>query len=166
MDNDKKLKAGVGVVLALAIFGWYKLQPKSSDKSVLAPKDKEAVAYNASTHILTVSTSKGTVTEYTRDPVIHIQKDGSVKIDRKLFGLEFNPLLGVGYGDGMRAHIGAGLYYAGRFDLNGQLAFSATPGKIDILPVLSVSYNAYRNSSVFIGVDPQKNVHFGILVRL
>jgi hypothetical protein len=166
MDNDEKLKIGVSVALVLVIVGWWKLQPKPSGKSVLAPADKEAVAYNSSTHILTVSTLKGTVTEYTRNPVIHIQKDGSVKIDRKLYGWEVNPFLGVGYGGGMRAQLGLGFFYAGRFDANTQLAFSATPGKVDIVPVMSLSYNAWRNTSLYVGTNPfQKDLHIGVLTR-
>lgn len=164
----RTLKVGGLVFLAVlaSAVGFRACRPTpSSTVSILKPQDKEALSYNSNTHVLTVATSSGTKTEYTRNPVIHFQKDGTVKIDRKLYAWEFNPFIGTGYGDATRLHLGASVFYVWRLDVNAQLAFNgAVPGAI--VPIVSVSYNVWRNSNAFLGVDPfKKQYHAGLFVR-
>jgi len=129
--------------------------------TILAKNDKEAVSYNSSTHELTIVTSSKTASEYTRDPVIHVQKDGTVKIDRKLFGLEFSPFIGVGYSDRFNTYVGLNLLDVWRFDAGVALAYS--PGSTR--PLLLVGCNVWRNSSVNVGIDNSKTPHLFLSVN-
>lgn len=144
---------------------------KNPPRSILAPKDKEAILYNSVTHMLTVSTETGTKTEYARNPVIHLQKDGTVKIDRKVYGLEHSPFGGYGYGDGVRLYVGMSWAYIYRLDVNTQLGVTDNRSLVAIRAVSSLSYNFYSNTSAFVGVEPlalltgQPRIHAGVIVR-
>ncbi len=132
-----------------------------SPATILRKQDKEAVSYNSRTHELTIITSSSTVKEYTRDPVIHIQKDGKIKIDKKLFGLECSPFIGVGYSDRFQTYLGLNLVDFWRLD--GGIALAYSPGSTR--PLLSVGYNVYGNMNLGLGVDTSKQPHLMVAVR-
>jgi hypothetical protein len=164
------------VLLVASWFGLRRLlggQYYNHAPTILRKNDKEAVSYNSNTHILTVQTPTGTKTEYTRNPVIHISKAGVVTVQRKLFGFERSPFIGLGYSDSLRGQLGVSWAYAWRFDVNTQLAISTDKTLVGIKPATSLSYNFYRNTSLFIGFNPLElllqrppEYHIGFLVRL
>ncbi len=127
----------------------------------LSAKDREEVLYNSTSHILTIVTSSGTVREYTRNPDIHYQKDGKVIVNRKLFGLEVSPYLGVGYSSRANAYVGVNLLDAWRFDAGVALALGGSTR-----PLLSLGYNVWSNTSINVGLDLNKVPHILLTVGL
>lgn len=128
--------------------------PSNGTAYVLPHNDHEEVIVNSLHHTVAIVTASGTNTIFAHDPVIHIGNNGVVTVDRKLFGLEFSPFIGLGYSDRLRVHLGASGLFFQRFDLNAQLAIATTrvPGAVE--PFVSLSYNAFGNTSLFLGVNP------------
>lgn len=138
----------------------------------LKTTDKEAIRVDTVNHTITVATPTGTKTEYVRNPVVHLDENGRITVDRKLYGFECDPFFAIGYGGGLRAYLGISWVYTWRLDLNTQIGFAGDPRYPTFAPVVSVSYNFWRSTSVFVGTDPVNLVlhqpetyHAGILVH-
>jgi len=147
---------------------------KTSKPSAVLPKnDKERVIVNSVKHTVTVITPTGSKTEFAKNPVIDVNKTGATTVDRKIYGLELLPFMGAGFGGNARLYLGASVYYLYNFEVNGQLAFAlSTHSPAFVEPVVSLSYNFYNNTSVFIGTNPAHwflglpaQVHVGLTVK-
>jgi hypothetical protein len=160
----RKLESIIPLALRPAIGGTYS-----------KPGDVEAIHIDSARHTVTLDTKNGRSTEYTgRSTTVHVGANGKVQVDRRLFGLEHAPFLGVGYGDrALRGQLGLSFAYAYKFDANihAAIALHGEPRTLD-LP-LSISYNFYSNTSVFVGADPLPSLigipttyHVGIIVKL
>lgn len=161
-------KRTVAVIVALAAilagaFLWLRhklggpdLKLGSGPSTLLRKNDREVVSYDSTSHTLTVTTSSGTVRSYTRDPVIHIQKDGKILIQKKLFGFEHRPFMGLGYSlNGFQAY--GGLYLLDVWRLDAGFALGYHPGSLR--PLLIVGYNLWSNTSLGLGLDYRQVPH-------
>ena len=124
-------------------------------KVALSSKDREEISYNSKSHQLTITTAKGTTQEYSRNPDIHIQKNGNVVVQRHVWGLEHDFVAGFGYSDTGRVVVGCNLFYFYKLDLVPMLAFVPNSnGRSFIKPYIATSYNVYSNTSLFVGTNP------------
>ncbi len=141
---------------------------------VLKPTEREIVSYNPDTKTLTTVTPQGTKAEYARTVTVRVQKDGTTVLEKKTWGREFSPFVGVGFGGSLRLHLGVGGFYYKRFDLNGHLTFPTS--RNDRGPFIqtrtSLSYNFYRNTSGFLATNiietilqKKPKIEVGLLVR-
>lgn len=160
----------LGTAGVLLLAGWLGLRHVLENNApaglALQRNDKEAVSYDSTSHILTVITAKGTQKSYTRTPVIRIEKDGSVKIQKKTFGFEHAPFLGLGYSlsalsTHRNAYLGLNLVDAWRFD--GGIAAALSPGYFR--PLLEAQYNFYSNTSLMLGYWFDSTYHAAIAVK-
>lgn len=177
MSNHFKLSVVVIAALAITLASLYSCISRrlpNDRPPKLGPNDAEILLLDPTKHTITIQTPTGTKTEYAgRNDTIKIEKNGTVKVDRKLFGFEHTPFLGFGYGDGaLRAQLGLSVAYAYRFDLNTQLSIRTDNGYRTIDPIISASYNFYSNTSVFAGTNPialltglPAEYHVGIFVK-
>jgi hypothetical protein len=167
-DHFKHSLTAICTAAICLIAGWFGLrhvlggQPQNV---VLRPQDKERISYSSTSHILTVTTAKGTTRSYTRNPDILIEKNGAVIIKKHLVGFERAPFLGIGASfDGVslkkNGYLGLNLIEAWRFDLGPALAI----GEIGVRPLLQAQYNFYSNSSLMIGYFPG-TYHAAIAVK-
>lgn len=130
--------------------------PVASHPTLLLPKsDKEEVLYDSDNHTLTVLTSSGTELSYVRNPVIHIQKDGVIKVEKKQYGFELSPFIGIGYSNRLNTYVGLNLLDVWKFDAGVALAYS--PGSTR--PLLAVGYNVWRDTNIAVGIDTTKTPH-------
>lgn len=139
----------------------------------LHPSNKEQISYDESSHTLITVTPQGVKRQFAKNPEITISKTNVVTTVTHPVGKEFEPFLGIGWGDGPRVHLGLSLYHFWRVDINGQLAFSlnTTIAPVIVIPVASLSYNVWRNTNLFVGIDPvnvvlgkRSAIHGGIYV--
>ena len=180
MINKLRYAVG-GLIVLLAMAGLLRLRscvkasmPQASKPHAVLPRDvKEQVSINSEKHTVTVTTQTGSKTEFAKDPIISVNKTGDVSVSRGVYGAEHLPSLGIGYGGDARLYLGASVYYVYELELNTQLAFALSPhAPAFVEPVLSVGYNFYGNTSVFIGVNPTHwflglpaQVHAGLMVK-
>lgn len=123
--------------------------------NVILPKnDSELIKYNENRHIITVTTAKGTIQAYSRNPSVEIRKDGTVKVDDHQWGFEDRPYLGIGYSDVLRAYIGVNGVYLRRFDAGAAFGLASSSTKDFAQPVLTIGYNFWSHTSVMIGLNP------------
>ena len=177
----KQFKISVGLLafLSLLLFGLYKyvamrLAKNDSQHSVavLPNKDKEKISFNEKTHTLTIQTATKTTTEYARNPVVELRKDGSVSVSRHLAGFESEPFLGIGYADTGRIFVGDNVFHFSRFDLMGAVGWTPNNQYPAVKAFAGVSYAVYSNTSVGVCVNLDsiitKNVSIGgfVSVRL
>lgn len=162
----KRYVVGVGVVIILmvGIFFWLKHKiakiRNPSVVTIILPKDtKERVSFNEKTHILTVTTLKGTITEYARNPEVFIRNNGDVVINRHLLGLERDWFMGLGYADCPRIFLGVNLFHFSRFDIHASLGGASDSSRVLFKPYLGVGYNFWSNTSVNVSANP---INFGV----
>jgi hypothetical protein len=146
---------GIGMRLEHSIEGHFAALRPHSPSSVLRSQDKEAILYNSISHILTVTTAKGTTKSYTRSPSVRVLKDGTVQVSKKEIGFEYSPFLGLGYSlSGLTvtpgAYLGLNIVDVWRFDAGGAI-FVAKTG---IRPLAEGSINVVSNTSVMVGYWP------------
>lgn len=145
----------------------------------LPAKDIELITQNENRHTITVTTKKGTTTTYSRNATVEIQKDGTVKIDDHKWGLEFHPILGVGYQDTGRIYLGINHFYFHQFDLFSAIGFPASQlgsvprseGYVFLEPISGVSWNFYSNMSLAAGLNTvnvilHERPEFGMLLSV
>ena len=145
------------VALLLGDYIWlkHKIHDVIVPPQITLPKnDKELITYNENRHTITVTTSKGTVTKYSRSPSVEIRKDGTVKVDANAWGMELRPFLGIGYSDTGRAYIGCNLFYFHQFDAATSFGWTADNTKPVFQPMLSLGWNFWSNTSLSIGANP------------
>jgi hypothetical protein len=148
---------GVMCVLLLGSYLWLKHKIHNifvPPQVVLPRNDKEIVKYNENTHTITVTTAKGTTTQYSRNPNVEIRKDGTVKVDTYLWGTELRPILGVGYSDTGRAYTGYQLLYIRQFDFGPAIGWTADNRKAMFQPIVFGGWNFYSNTSLSVGMNP------------
>lgn len=143
--------------------------PKVSATPVLPSNDRERITFNEKTHILTVQTQTKTITEYAKNPIIELRKDGSVGVSRHLMGFEIDPWLGGGYADTGRLFIGANVFHFSRFDISGSLSWTPDNRYVAVQPFLALGYNVYSNSDIAFVANPLsltsiKGLEFGIAI--
>lgn len=147
----------VGAAILLGGYLWLKhrINDVLVPPHVTLPKnDKELLHYNENTHIITVTTSKGTTTTYSRNPTVEVRKDGTVKVDAHVWGLEHDPIIGFGYQDTARFYGGVNLLYIRQFDLFVAVGMPASQGRIFIKPLIGGSWNVWRDCALNVGVNP------------
>ena len=129
--------------------------PAGSKAAPVLPKnDVELITYNENKHVITVTTPKGTVKQYSRNPDVEVRKDGTVKVDDISHGWEIRPFIGLGYSDTGRAYTGCQLYYFHQFDAGASFGWTADNRYNAVQPMLSLSWNFYSNSSLHVGINP------------
>jgi hypothetical protein len=129
------------------------LRPRAA--TVLPLKDKELVSYNEKTHTLTVQTPNKTVTEYAKNPIVELRKNGDVVIGRHLAGFENEWFMGVGLVlSGPRFFVGDNLLHLSRFDVQASVGvpFEKQTGFIRLYAGLG--WNFYSNTSLNLSVNP------------
>jgi hypothetical protein len=160
MSRHFKLTIGLIALLSGLLFLSYRyLRQKLGGvpmrpPTILKTKDVQAIKVDSVHHTITIQTPTGTKTEYARNPVIHIQKNGVVTIDRNLLGLELQPFLGVGYSDTTRLFLGMNGLHMGRFDIHGELGGVPDDTKVLIRPYIGLGYNFWSNTSLNMSVNP------------
>jgi hypothetical protein len=145
------------VVLLVASYLWLKhrIHDIITPPQVTLPKnDKEIVTYDENRHIISVTTSKGTVRKYSRNPEVEIRKDGTVKVDTHLWGTELRPFLGLGYSDTGRAYVGCNILYIRQFDFGASFGWTSDANKAAFQPMLSIGWNFWSNTSLNAGMNP------------
>lgn len=155
---------GLCAILLVGLFLWARhkwnnsvlaaAQPVARATTLLTKQDREAVSYDSISHILTVATSSGTVRSYTRDPIIRIQKDGRVLVQKKLAALELAPFVGFGFADHARGYAGVYCVNVWRFDAGPAVGYYTGSARLNIV----VGYNFWRNTSVNVAVDSEKTI--------
>jgi hypothetical protein len=148
--------------------GWLGLRHIVADQPqgvILRPQDRERIAYNSTSHILTVTTDKGTTRSYTRNPDILIEKNGTVIIKKHIVGFERSPFMAIGASfDGLsikkNGYLGLNLVELWRFDLGPAVAI----GEIGVRPLAQAQYNFYSNTSIMVGWFPG-TYHAAIAVK-
>jgi hypothetical protein len=160
MTKHFKLSLAFLLAAALAVFGgfeWVKhrlmgdLPGIHSRPPVVLPKnDKEVISFNERRHIVSVTTAKGTIREYAKNPTIEIRKDGTVKIDRHLVGFEIEPFMGFGYASRPVVFLGADVFHFSHLELNGSIGFTSNSLAI----YTGVGYNFWGNTSLNVSVNP------------
>lgn len=178
----KRILATVGI-LAVAVFAGYiylchvKAGGPASNRrtppNILQKNDSEAVKYDSDRHEVIIQTPAGTKVEYARNPTIHERKDGSIAVSRNLVGFECAPVGGIGYSDRFRLYGGVAFAYAWRLDVQAMGAFTTDRHFLsDSDFILALSYNFFRNTSVFVGENPVRpflqqppEIHAGLTVR-
>lgn len=163
MMTKYKVYFGLGILVAIIILvrctrsnrmvGSVSSGTRDRATPVLPKNDKEEVAFNEKTHILTVVTSSHTLREYAANPEVEIRKDGTVKVDRHLAGFENSPFLGAGYADTGRILIGDNLLHFGRLDLSVSLGWTPDNRYPAVRGFVGIGYNVYSNTSINLGID-------------
>jgi hypothetical protein len=158
-DHFKHSLKVLGAIVVLLVGGYLWLRHKIHNVIVppqikLPLNDKEVIAYNENRHTISITTAKGTVQEYSRNPKVEIRKDGTVKVDSNSWGPELRPFLGVGYSDTGRVYTGCNLFYVHQFDAAASFGWTADSNKSAFQPMLSIGWNFWSNSSLNAGVNP------------
>lgn len=158
-DHFKLSIKGITVLAALLLGVFLYLKHRIHDiivpPHIMLPKnDVELIKYDENKHIVTTTTAKGTTSAYSRNPSVEIRKNGSVKVDTHAWGLEFNPILGVGYQDTRRIYFGVNHFYFHQFDLFSAFGFPMNNQAVLLAPIFGISYNLWHNTSINIGVNP------------
>lgn len=158
-DQFKRSLKMLAALAALLLGGFLWLRHHIKDALTpphvtLPANDKELITYNENRHIVTVTTPAGTTTAYSRNPSVEIRKDGTVKVDAHAYGLEFAPILGLGYQDTRRVYLGVNHFYFHQFDVFTTLGFPTSNHYILVEPMTGVSWNFYHNCALNVGVNP------------
>jgi hypothetical protein len=157
------------VALLLGGYFWLKhhiLAAVTPAHVTLPAKDKELIHYNSNTHIITVTTAKGTTSTYSRNPTVEIGKNGSVKVDAHTWGFEASPFMGLAYAlHGGVILGGVDVFYFKRLDLGLGLAINPTLLQGSGL-FIGVGYQVYDNMSMGVGLDNHQIPMLLLEVRL
>src|ERR1700682_6082663 len=100
-DHFKHTLKVIGAAVLLLLGAFFYIKHRIHDvlnppHVTLPAKDVELITQNENRHTITITTKKGTTTAYSRNATIEIRKDGTVKINQHTWGLEFQPILGLG----------------------------------------------------------------------
>lgn len=158
-DHFKLSLKGIAII-AVVLFGTFiylrhRIRDVVMPPQITLPKnDKELITYNENRHIITTTTAAGTTRTYSRSPTMEVRKDGTVKVDSHAWGLEFSPILGIGYQDTRRIYLGVNGIYFHQFDLFSALGFPMNNQRVPLEPITGISWNFWRNTSLNIGVNP------------
>lgn len=165
-----KIKIGLGLILV--IVGALYIRSCKTDKTPTvafnAPLSPNAAAQVVvqNRHIA-VRTDKETKASYVPDggyATALIQKDGKLNLSVKSAGLTFKPVAGMICGEHVRGALGAEFAYWNRLELYVGVGFPWPVGfagagyRLDQVKMLS-------NTSLFAGIDTQKYINIGFLVR-
>ena len=158
-DHFKRSLKIISTVSVLLIGAYFWLKHRIHDIIVppqmnLPRNDKELISFDENKHIITVTTPKGTVQKYSRNPDVEIHKDGSIKVDSNAYGFEVRPFLGFGYSQTGRLYTGVDLLYIHQFDFGASFGWTADNRYNIFQPMLSVGYNFWSNTSLNLGVNP------------
>jgi hypothetical protein len=179
-NHFKRSLKGIAMLAALLVglFLWLRHKVESfhpfthPNITVKLPKnDVELITYNENRHIITTTTAAGTTRTYSRNPTVEIRKDGTVKVDSHAWGLEFNPMFGIGYQDTRRFYLGVNHFYFHQFDLFSAFGLPMNNQHVLLEPITGVSYNFWHNMSLNIGVNPaniilREKPEFGIMLSV
>jgi len=156
-DHFKLSLKSIAVIIAILLGCFFWIKHKIHDVIVppqiaLLAADKELISYNENRHTISVTTAKGTTTQYSRNPKVEIRKDGTVKVDADAYGWEVRPFIGIGYSDTARAYAGCQLFYFHQFD--AALSVGIASAHPALQPMLSVGWNFWSNTSLNVGINP------------
>jgi hypothetical protein len=166
LSNHFKIALSGLLALSLFLFWVYRKGENAIRASGLSNHlkldDKETLHFSEKTHTLIVTTAKGTVKMYAKNPDVEIKKDGSVVVNRHLLGLETSPFIGYGYSDTTRLFLGDNFFHVSRFDLHGALGIPIYlpigPPEVhrDVFfkPYIGVSYNFWSHLNIHTDVNP------------
>lgn len=134
--------------------------------TVLPPEDQVKVIVDPSRHTLTTVTRRADGSNETRATFlpgtgasVELRKNGSVVVTAPKWGTEINPFMGLAFGSDIvgRAALGLNGLYVQRWELGGGLLLSRDIHDTRIFA--HVSYNAYKNAFVSVGIDNRKTAH-------
>lgn len=136
-------------------------------KSVaLAPSDDAKLIIDPSRHTLITVTRRADGSNETRATFlpgsgasIELRKNGSVVVTAPKWGTEINPFMGLAFGSDIvgRAALGINGLYVQRWELGGGLLLNRDIHDTRIFA--HVSYNAYKNAFVSVGIDNRTTAH-------
>lgn len=164
----------VGVVYLLSLLLVFRMFHHSSSggtspSHVVLPPDDVAKVY-ASNNRLVVQTQKGITSQYVpENATVEIKKNGEVLTHVQEVGLSHDPYVGLSVGDKPRLQVGMNLLYANRISLGTGIGFGLDrPDSFLTIARLNVnvSYNIYRDTRVFIGVDHTGALLGGVQIKL
>ena len=156
-------------IIFSAAFIFFKLKPKtnnSSGLSVLPKGDVEQIHINPARHTIRIQTATEikTLTLPDQQSTIDVNKNGSVSITSKQFGLEHHFYAGAVLSDTGRFAVGADLLYYKRCDLG--LGLADQFGQHTPIVFVSATYNVYGNINVGMMYGTNRYVGGIVSVRL
>ena len=147
-----------GLLLLFLRIQCQKKQDQNINSVVLKPNEKEKILVNPQRHTISVVTHSGVSKKFmpSRPFSIVEDKQGKLSLLTRDWGTEIDPLFGFSYGDDLRVNVGASFFYYKNFDFNGQLGLLFDTRSPDPLvkPLVSISYNVYSNTNLFVGTNP------------
>lgn len=157
-----RYKIGLAVAVLAGVFLWgrcsrqYEVSSRRGPNpaAVLPKNDAELITYNENRHIVTVTTTKGITQTYSRNPTVEIHKDGTVKVDNHMWGLEVRPFIGAGYSDTGRMYTGCQLFYFRQFDASAAFGWTADNRRPIFQPIFAIGWNFWSDTSLNLGVNP------------
>lgn len=159
----------IGTLLALLWFmrGCHDKKIDTDIKSTtLKPSEQTKFIVDPRRHTITTVTRRadgGTDTKATFLPTtgasISIGKDDSVLVTSRSWGTEISPFVGVALGSDIRgrATLGLNLFYVQRWEVGGGLLLNTDVH--DTRLFTHVSYNAYNNIYISLGIDNRRTAH-------
>jgi hypothetical protein len=155
----------IGTLLAL-LWVLRGCQDRKIDAGITTPTlqaDEQAkIIFNQNNHTVTRLDSTGTHRTFLNPhgPVAIVEKkDGRTVLIQRTWGTEHSPFVGVALGSDIRgrAALGLDLFYVQRWELGGGLLLNTDIR--DTRLFAHVSYNAYDNVYVSLGVDNKRTAH-------
>jgi hypothetical protein len=152
----------VGIIALIGLLllrqGCQHRQDQKIATTTLQPDQKAKIIVNSHKRTITQVTRTGTQVLNMPSHTFTVVEDNSGKlhIEVQQWGTELEPLAGFAFDGNARLDLGASLFYYKRFDLNGSFLFNVSKGASGpfIKPSISLSYNVYSNTSIFLGTNP------------
>lgn len=134
----------------------------------LKPGEKQKIIVQQTKRDLTIVTDKGIEhIDLPNHPYsITLTDDNKLVVQTRKKGLGLSPFVGLNYEKNLRGYVGSDIFFFRRLDVGIGVSLQFIhPGK-DIRLMVSSSYTVWSNTSVYVGIDNQKKINFGIKVRL
>lgn len=152
----------VGVLLTGALFLYYRygmrharMEDAKTGATVLAPDDNEKIVVDPDKHTISITTQKGTTTEFlpSRPSSIELKKGGDVIVTARQYGIETVFFAGGGVSnDGLRVAIGTDLWYFKRLDI-GTFVSDSTKDLTKLRIGVNLSYSVWHDTRLTLGLD-------------
>lgn len=168
--NRGYVYAGIAALLLVGLYFMRGCKDKQIDTQIkstaLTPAEQAKVIVDPQQHTITTvtrgsdGTTKTTATYLPSSGAsVSVGKGGEVLVTTRSWGTEIAPFVGVALGSDLRgrASLGLDLFYVQRWELGGGLLLGTDIH--DTRLFAHVSYNAYNNIYVALGVDNRRTAH-------
>lgn len=171
---------GIGFLVGFIVVLIHSCHDKYIDNNInsplLQPNEKEKIIVEPERHkikiITHVSKSDDVKEAYFNDrghTSVVINKDNSVTVNSRSWGTEFNPFIGLSYGDVFRLPVGFNFFYYRRFDLGFSVAPSLLFNKdFSVRGQVLLGYGLsgqFSNTHLFLGIDTKLEPVGGLYLR-